>query len=56
MNTIAQLIHDVAMARNEFIALIEHISEQQATLKPLPDENKGTRRTIITGVQRRNKD
>ena len=38
MNTIAQLIHDVAVARNEFIALIENISEQQAAVKSLPDE------------------
>jgi DinB superfamily len=37
MNTIAQLIHDVAVARNKFIALIENINEQQAAFKPLPD-------------------
>ncbi len=37
MNTIEQLIHDVAIARNEFIALLENISEQQATYKPSAD-------------------
>ncbi len=34
MNTIAQLIDDVARARNEFIALLENIDEQQASYKP----------------------
>ena len=34
MHTIAQLIHDVAVARNNFIALIENVSEQQAAYKP----------------------
>ena len=33
MNTIAQLIHDVAVARNEFIARIENVNEQQAACK-----------------------
>jgi len=38
MNKVEQLIHEVAMARNEFIALIENINEQQAAFKPSPDE------------------
>jgi hypothetical protein len=38
MNKVAQLIHDVAVARNEFIALIENISEEQAAFKPSPGE------------------
>lgn len=38
MNTIAQLIHHVAAARNEFIALIENVSEQRAAYKPSEEE------------------
>jgi hypothetical protein len=38
MNTIARLIHDVAVARNEFITLIENVNEQQAACKPSAEE------------------
>jgi len=38
MKKIAQLIHDVAVARNEFIALIENVNEQQAACKPSAEE------------------
>ena len=38
MNTLAQLIHDVTVARNEFIALIENINEKQSAYKPLAEE------------------
>lgn len=34
MNKVEQLIDEVAVARNEFIALIENINEQQGTFKP----------------------
>ena len=38
MNTITKLIDDVAMSRNKFIALVENISEAQATIKLSEDE------------------
>ncbi|MGG9962195.1 DinB family protein [Ferruginibacter sp. SUN106] len=38
MSTIEQLIHDVAIARNEFIDCIKNINEQQAAFKSSPDE------------------
>ena len=38
MNKVTQHIHDVAVARKDFIALIENINEQQAGFKPSDDE------------------
>lgn len=38
MSTIAQLIHEVAIARNEFIDCIKNVSEQQAAHKPSQNE------------------
>jgi hypothetical protein len=38
MNKTAQLIHDVAVTRNEFIELIENINEQQAACTPSAEE------------------
>ena len=38
MNTVTQLIHDVAAARNEFIDGIKNINEVQAAFKPSPEE------------------
>ena len=37
MNTVAQLIDDVAAARNEFIDSIKNINEEQAAYKPSSD-------------------
>lgn len=38
MNTVQQLIHDVATARDEFIDCIKNINEVQAAFKPSADE------------------
>lgn len=38
MNKVAQLIHDVAVTRNEYISVIENISESQAAARPAANE------------------